>query len=119
MKTKKRDLFIAFAVGFILILAFISDSKPSRRSSSSGPVVAAGGAPAAINEKVYDRLSTLAAARDTGGISRLIDAGLAAQIESGTRVIVIDLGFLKTEIKVQEGPYSGRYFIVATEDIDR
>jgi hypothetical protein len=61
----------------------------------------------------------LAAAGDNSGIATLIAAGLTVTLPQGTEVRVIDLGILTTEIKVDSGAHSGRYFIVATENINR
>jgi RNA polymerase subunit RPABC4/transcription elongation factor Spt4 len=74
---------------------------------------------AAINEKVYSRYTDLSVAGDTSGIAMLNAAGLVVTLDEGTQVRVINLGIFTTEIKVESGPHSGRYFIVATEHIDQ
>ena len=95
-------------------------SGASRRtgSQSSGPSLAKDTS-AAINETVYSRMLDLAVAGDDSGIATLRATGLVVYLPEDTQVRVINLGIFTTEIKVESGPHAGRYFIVATENINR
>jgi hypothetical protein len=92
---------------------------------SSDPVLTTTGttlhgkAVGAINETAYDRMIKLNIAGDRTGFAALMDEGLVFLLDSGTRVRIIDRGILKTEIKVESGPYSGRYLIVDAASVDR
>jgi uncharacterized protein DUF4339 len=116
---------VAVLGGFFAITALIAGINESSQSGSRGSASTVSGSSlrkdtaAAINGEVYSRLTELAVAGDNSGIATLIAAGLTVTLPEGTRVRVIDLGFLTTEIKVESGTYAGRYFIVATENINR
>lgn len=117
-------LVFAIALPFV-VLGLISqaldesrEGSTSSRSSTTGPSISRD-APAAINQQVYSRLRDLAVAGDIPGIDALIAAGMSVTLSEGTQVRVIDLGIFTTEIKVESGPHAGRYFIVATEHINR
>lgn len=73
--------------------------------------------PVAKNEKVYSRLVTLASANDLTGIDQLHLTGSIWSEPSGTKVRIIDAGFITSEIRVLSGRYSGRDCIVATRFI--
>jgi hypothetical protein len=82
-------------------------------SSLRGPT------PAAVSEEAFDRMGVLAVANDFAGIEALNTAGLTCMLPARTKVRIIDLGLITSEIKVEDGPYAGTYLIVATNKINR
>lgn len=129
-KRPARKGWIIGVAAFFAILITIgmivgeSGRNGSGRTSSGSDRTSGGSSlwrdtPATINQEVYKRMMDLAVAGDDSGIETLMAAGLAFSVTKGTQVRVIDLGIFTTEIKVESGPYAGRYFIVATENVNR
>jgi hypothetical protein len=64
--------------------------------------------PVAASEQSFDRLTKASVAEDTLGIAELAVSGMMFEVPNDTRVLVIDEGFLRTQIRVLEGDHFGR-----------
>ena len=79
-----------------------------RRGSSRSILVA-------VDETALARLTQLAVAGDERGMAMLALQGRAFLVPQGTHVRVIDSGFGKREVRIEEGPMAGRSGWVDTE----
>jgi hypothetical protein len=99
-------------------------SEPAERSLGIGDTGRATYGPGstddvwiAATEEVLDRMTRAATARDAAAYAELELAGLIFPVEDGTRVRVLDLRFLKTQVRVDEGPQAGRSGWLAREHV--
>ena len=105
---------LALSVPMVMVMFFCCGGLgSSSSSSSSGPsfgeeyrlrkTLAAG-----RTEADWDRISQLRAAKDEDGLMLLHRQGRGMLISAGTKVKVIDAGFLTSEIRILSGPYKGQ-----------
>ena len=83
-----------------------------RRGSSRSILVA-------VDESALARLTQLAVAGDERGMATLALEGRAFLVPQGTRVRVINSGFGKREVRIEDGPMAGRSGWVDTEFVVR
>ena len=62
----------------------------------------------AADEEAYDLMTEAAVARDELGLRDLAARDRIYSVPEGTEVRVLDLGFLSTKVRVQEGEHMGR-----------
>lgn len=91
-----------------------SDKQPSTILKSNGEIV-----PVAISKEAFDRFTKLSVAKDTIGIRNMVLAGLVFSVDNGTRVVVIDHGFLKSEVRIMSGKYFGLAVWVASDFVKK
>jgi len=60
-----------------------------------------------VDEKAFDAYSDAAVAKDMIGINELIRSGRLIPIIEGTHILVLDIGFFKTKVRVLEGRHKG------------
>ena len=112
----------------VLIAVFVScssggDSEPEDYNSTPVPISVRRGDEAvlswdtpggsgpfwlAANEEAFDQMTDASVARDVVGMSQLVAQGRIFPVSLGTRVLVLDPGFFKTQVRVMEGEAFGR-----------
>jgi membrane-bound metal-dependent hydrolase YbcI (DUF457 family) len=115
--TMTRPFVAGFALVF-LVASGLFKGNPNQAEYSRRPSLNTN-TPAAVSEEAFVRMGQLANANDIAGIESLNSAGLTCLVPAGTRVTVIDLGLMTSEIKIEEGPLAGTYLFVNTSHIDR
>jgi hypothetical protein len=92
--------------------------KQAEREAKSGPnqngkervlrIKGGGLVPVAVSEQALNRLIQLSVAEDNLGIAEMILSGQAWNVTSGTKVVVIDEGVLRSEVRIMDGPQRGK-----------
>ena len=90
-----------------------------RRASQPGRQVLqtedGGEVPVAISATAEARLTRLANAKDAIGFRQMFLSGQAFAVQSGTDVLVIDRGFLTSEVRILAGPHAGKSGFVPSD----
>lgn len=73
----------------------------------------------AADSAAFDALSNAFSAKDTVGFTSLIIAGRVFQVSPDTKVLVLDPGFLTTEVRILEGKHAGKSGLVPAEWVKR
>lgn len=97
----------------------VHTAQSSEGAMRVGEVGYTGYALVGATEFDYDRLVKLANADDDLGIRQMVEEGRAFYLDRGTRVRIIDAGFLTHEVRVLSGPHTGKSVIIAVEDVHR
>jgi hypothetical protein len=71
----------------------------------------------AIDEQAMDAYISITNAGDTVGLGKLIEQGRAFPVADETRVLVIDQKWPAVQVRVLEGPQSGKTGWVAFEHV--
>ncbi len=71
--------------------------------------------PVAGSGEYFDRSIKLSNAGDTMGIQQMLLAEQLILVESGTQILVIDLNFIGTEVRILSGKYQGRSGFVSND----
>jgi hypothetical protein len=61
----------------------------------------------AVDTDAYDELLKACVAKDNYGIGNLILSGRVFNVKNDTRILVLDLGFAKTQVRILEGQKAG------------
>ena len=72
---------------------------------------------AGIDRESHTRVGKLLKAYDFDGVREMMRQGRVLDIKEGTSIKVVDQRFLVSEVKILEGPHTGRYVFVCTEFI--
>ena len=119
MRTALKSFALPLAVILGVILA--CGSEGSTESAETSNVVMTGeegivtwgdGSSSAFwlaaDEEALGLMTDASAARDVMGLNQLERSGRIYSTPTGTRVLVLDPGFLKTKVRVLEGEHTGR-----------
>jgi len=68
-----------------------------------------------IDKKAMSELNAFSSAKNEEGISQMMQVGRVLVCSKGTKVSVIDPGFLSTTIRIMEGKHAGMTGIIANE----
>lgn len=69
----------------------------------------------AVDEKSFDEWNAIAAAKDSGGMLKLLGTGRAFLVANKTKVLVLDPDTVKTKVRVLEGDQSGKSGWISVE----
>jgi hypothetical protein len=72
-----------------------------------------------VSEEALDRYMQLLRAGDSMGMFQMAAAEQVVAVNSGTRYLVIDRGFSKSEVRIQSGEYMGCSGWVMTDELRR
>jgi hypothetical protein len=112
-------LFISVVALVVGYFSFCSGNSPSTQSTQDSRHVgigenarlstgSPGQIPVAMDTEALDALNKAAAAKDEIGYRELFANGRMFAVDENTKVLVIDSGIFKTQIRILEGPYSGK-----------
>ncbi len=71
--------------------------------------------PMTTDQKAHDELSKYSHAGDLVGIERMIGQGRAFNVAPRTRVVILDRGFLTTEVRIMNGIRKNQTGIVSSD----
>ncbi|QDV49518.1 zinc ribbon domain-containing protein [Gimesia fumaroli] len=88
-----------------------------RKSPRTGDItmISGGSGYLAVDSKSHSRMMKLAIAKDDIGLSQMVLQGKIIATPIGTKVRMIDPGFLTCGVRIIDGPHSGKYCIVPVE----
>ena len=130
IKREKR-MKVAILVFLILVLFSLVSSEESRRNegsaNSEAPSRAFTGeegrliadAYLAVDDAAWDALSKVAAAKDALAFLEWVASGRVFLLTEGTRILVVESGFLSIRVRALEGPNAGRAGWVESEFVVR
>ena len=125
-----RISLIALTSSFLLLLPILGcgesspgTSKPRRVIPKVGEVAYlysddGGSVPSATSQEAWDRTATLAEANDDFGIREMVLRGEFVPLPHSSRVRVIDLGLMTTEVRVLDGRHANKSVIVNTSHLN-
>src|SRR5687768_8164456 len=93
------------------IEAVIAPEKPKTLTAGDVGVLridGGGDVLVAVTEQDLDRFTKLAVAEDEYGLGEMILSGRVFPVTDGTKCKIIDAGFLVHEIRIMEGPATGK-----------
>lgn len=92
-------------------------TKKKRKTPRTGDItmISGGSGYLAVDKKSHSRMMKLAIAKDNIGLSQMILQGKIIATPIGTKVRMIDPGFLTCGVRIIEGPHKGKYCIVPVE----
>ncbi len=109
-------IFIILGFSFLFYLCSRNGEETAQESSSESPpssadsYLYAGEAkyiPMARTKEALDKYVKFSIARDNFGMNFLISSGAVLNVPSKTKVLILDRGFVQTEVRILEGEYTG------------
>ena len=96
------------------------DQPPSPAVVTAGSQVSADAATfVAVDLLAFDRLNNLQRAKDESGVFSLVSQRRVVMVPAGTKGLAIQVAGDAAEVKVENGPLSGRYLVFPLSSLRR
>lgn len=113
-------VIVLIAIGFTLVTTLTTRNTPTVHRAKTGETATirtpnGGEGYVAVSKEAFDRMTTLAMAKDNLGLLEMLAAGSIWIEQSGTECLVIDSGISTSEVRILKGPHAGQAGLVSND----